>query len=290
MTSNISTGVTVRIDISGSIYNRGVTSYRHDRVIRRCLVSGLTASGDNDPSEHDLLHRAAEAATTGNLFHHIVTDLPLQQVRARQFRKSTTKVWVDLIYARGRWGSLPQASNIIASVRSKDMPIPMYRLPYTPLGQGGGDPAFDLITHLPSGPLYIIKKENTGEPGKEVYRRPQTYMWPRPAVEFYLPTFRSSNPISAIDHLIGKTNDDDFTIGGVTFIENTLLLKAPDIDWTANRNGNWFEIDYRLIGMPIGFNVQNILIATDGPSAGEWVTVDGPEFEKANFSDLSAVL
>lgn len=283
----VPTSTVVRIDIAGSTYIRGVTSYRHDRVVRKCLVTGLTASGDNDPDEHDLLHRAAEAATTGNLFHHIVTDLPLQQVSARHFRKSVTKAWVDLIYARGRWGSLPQAANVIASARAKDMYTPVYRWSFD---FNTNEPLFDPDTHMPDGPLYVIGPADTGRTGKDAYRSPRTYMWKRSAFEFFLPTFRSSSPVSAIDHLVGKTNDADFMIGGVNFVRNTLLLQAPDVDWTANRNGDWFEIDYRLIGLPIGFNVQHIFINDEFPFSGEWQTKNGPEFEQADFLPLLDIL
>lgn len=296
----VPSGVVVRIDLDGSTYTRGVTSYRYDRVIRRCLVTGLAASsgssplGGVNPDEHDLLHRAAEAAVIGNLFHHIVTDLPLQQVRARPFLRSPTKAWVDLLYARGRWGSFPSGSpaNVIGSYRSKDMPIPVYELPYVPQGDGSSIPKFDPITHLPDGPLYIIKKTNTGVGGRDadhIYRRPQTYMWPRPAVEFFLPTFKSYDPLDRIDHLIGKTNDGPIRIGTLDFAVNTLLLKGPDLDWTQNRNGDWFEVDFRLIGIPTGFFVQHILIAESGPNVGEWVAVDGPQFEQADFTPLTAI-
>ena len=125
------TKTVVKLDLYGSTLDRGVTSYLNDAATRLSHVSGLTPSSENepDPALHDLLHRAAEAAITeAGLFHQNVTDLPLESVKATQH--GSTSAWVELNYERGRWGTLPNPANVIASSRSVDMPIPMFRNPY----------------------------------------------------------------------------------------------------------------------------------------------------------------
>lgn len=307
MAFNVGTGEVVKIDLVGSTHQVGLTSYRHDRAIRRCIVTNLGISDDGSPDEHDILSRAtslAIVAATGSgggtqLFHHIITTLPLQQARARQ--RGRNSVWVDLIYARGRWASLPSAANVIASSRTEYIPTPMYRLPYTVSGNGTPEPAFE--DGLPNGDLYVIEPTNTGRltgipRAKFEYRRPQTYMWERPVILFKLPTFRASNPILQIDQLIGKTNDEQIEIGGVGFPINSIKLEAPDVNWTSEKTGgDWFEIDYTLIGAPDLFNVQHVRIGREGEVDDDgnsvedlWVTTNGPEFAQGNFAPLLGVL
>ncbi len=240
MTTTSAGGITIDLDLAGSTETRGVVTNRRDRALRRGLVGGLTASvEDGDPAgdSHILQRRAADAIILAvGLEHHTITDLPLQEIRTRDWGR--TRVWTDLVYFRDfRTLHGPGGNEAFAYTRTKSGLIEVFRHTTGPTG----DPSFG-PEGLPAGEMYgasplRLKKESIW---------PKSYMWRRSATQIVIPTVLSSHPHSAngVPDRIGLVNSDNVSIGSVDFAPFTLKFETADVNVRTSGFGNNLSIVY----------------------------------------------
>ena len=286
-------GITVKLDMYGSTSSLGVDTNRRDRALRRCLVSGLTASvedGSPSGSSHKLLQLAADAVFDAvGLFHHTTKGLRLQDIQARQWGQ--TKVWVDLIYFRGfeNTGFLDTpAGNTFEFTRPVNATIPVYR--HT-TNLANGDPEFD-SHNLPAGPMY----GNAPLRLKNQFQFPWHYMFPREGTLITVPTLLTAHPYSApgVADRISTVNSDFVKIGSINFAPFTLKFQTAHVTvkiggFGSSANSIWYETLYEFVAIPGGHYIQQpvwIPAHEDPPGnpiPAEWGTSESVEWPAKTF-------
>ena len=259
-------GITVELDLLGSTLNLGIATNRRDRAVRRGEVKGLSISFDDGSPEgrqHRLLQLAAESAFhAAGLFHNTLLDLPLQDIRARQWGKA--KAWVDLIYYRD-FRTLNTPGGGIAFVYTQPVSswIQVYR---GTMDEAGREPAFS--PHgLPAGPMYGSESDDSlPERLKDPRILPWGYMWERGGTKINVPTSLSFHPYSepGVANAVGAVNSDNVVLGGINFAPFTLKFESTTV---VIRQG--------------GFGPGDDTVLYD--TVYEWLAIGGPAEQPGHY-------
>jgi len=275
--------VTVKLDLHGSTQTTGVSGSRYDRATRLCLVEGLTAADDITPPFHSNIDTAINAAiVAAGPFHHrlglgpLQTPLSLQAARGRKW--GPTKVWVTLIYARGRHHNVSDSVTQLMHSREEWESIPVYRYPFT----GDGGTVSINSVGMPSGAMF--ENPAIGQLQDPKFR-PRHFMWKRPITKFYIPTVLSFHPLIDVADLINHINLDQVTIGNIPFAANTLRFDGVDVDADQNSVGGntFYFVKYSFAAIDTGFYRQ-FPVWDVNTTPNVWTTIDGLMHLRSNFT------
>lgn len=272
----------------GTFLQIGVRHQRYDRAHDRFLVDCQRNVGTPEDPVYEVFNDEAslrdaiqQAILQRGIYHHQIGNLELESVRATKF--GTSRAWVTMQYARGRWSTPTRDATKSIAIRTAMESVSCYRLAYNP-GIRGTEvqdppdpdwmpPVINPDTGLPCG--IVNHPNNNDDPSDDVKvelaasQPPEPIPWRVPILRLYVKTILNFNPFRLdgsgggdnIFQYVNKTNSMAIAFGDRVWAPNEIRFDGAEVEWAADGlgygaggdNGDHFVIYYAFSGRPGGW-------------------------------------